>query len=380
MRFGEIAGTWPYMAPEQVRGDIEKIDGRCDIWAIGVILYELLTGRRPFDGRGTKLAEAILNREPKPPRQLDESIPRALEEICLRCLAKDIQHRYRSAYEVAEELAAFLKRGTLGRRRRTGWLTVAVTVPLLAGATWALTLAILQARQPGPPRPLWQLVGTPDCPIRDFSAAPRTKWFSLLDQPPILLFGWEAPHRSWSHHAPSETVTMTSDGGGFYLISGMADTPNYSVSVRVAIKNPHTRASIVFGLRPDQNREYWTCQDLVVHLFENRAAIFRTFGWGKLYFWPNAPNAEYLQTDIRHVPSAPIPHPGNDEHLLELKVEGNHVVGIWWDRQFLPELLDAEILKIPYPWNTHNTNCKGLLGLGLVIGVAKFSDMRFRRD
>jgi len=82
---GEISGTVPYMPPEQVRGETQRLDGRADIWALGVILYEMLTGRRPFHGEDRdELFDEILHREPKPPRQMDAEIPEGLEEVCLK--------------------------------------------------------------------------------------------------------------------------------------------------------------------------------------------------------------------------------------------------------------------------------------------------------
>ncbi len=102
---GEVAGTPAYMAPEQVRGDTHRLDGRCDIWSCGAILYELLTGRRPFTGESrVELFDEIQSRDPKPPRQIDESIPHELERICLKCLSKQITDRYTTATDLAEDL------------------------------------------------------------------------------------------------------------------------------------------------------------------------------------------------------------------------------------------------------------------------------------
>ena len=75
-RSGELAGTIPYMAPEQVRGEAHRLDGRTDVWALGVILYELLTKRRPFIGNDREqVFEEIVYREAKPPRQLNAAVP-----------------------------------------------------------------------------------------------------------------------------------------------------------------------------------------------------------------------------------------------------------------------------------------------------------------
>jgi eukaryotic-like serine/threonine-protein kinase len=108
-RAGEVAGTPAYMAPEQVRGEAHRLDGRTDIWAIGVILYHGLTGRLPFHaGDRSALFDEILHRDPKPPRQIDDSIPHELERICLRCLCKRMPDRYSSSIDVADDVRAWL--------------------------------------------------------------------------------------------------------------------------------------------------------------------------------------------------------------------------------------------------------------------------------
>ncbi len=107
---GERSGTLAYMAPEQISGDAHRLDGRADIWALGVILYEMLTGRQPFHGNsGAQLLDDILHREMRPPRQLEATVAEPLQQICLRCCEKDPRSRYASAADVAHDLRRWLK-------------------------------------------------------------------------------------------------------------------------------------------------------------------------------------------------------------------------------------------------------------------------------
>ena len=111
---GEVSGTPAYMAPEQHRGEVPYFDGRTDIWSLGCILYVALTGRRPFNGDLPQLRDEILNKAPKPLRQIDDEIPRELEAICLKCLAKELKDRFTTAKDLADDLRGWLGTTTGG--------------------------------------------------------------------------------------------------------------------------------------------------------------------------------------------------------------------------------------------------------------------------
>ncbi|MCK6457984.1 MAG: protein kinase [Phycisphaerae bacterium] len=105
---GEMVGTPAYMAPEQLEGDRHKISARTDIYALGVTLYETLTGRRPFEGANrAQVTARIMTREPTSPRRLNRHIPLDLETICLRALEKNPARRYPTAGDMATDLRRF---------------------------------------------------------------------------------------------------------------------------------------------------------------------------------------------------------------------------------------------------------------------------------
>jgi serine/threonine protein kinase/predicted ATPase len=108
---GLVSGTPAYMAPEQVAGMAHRIDGRTDVYSLGVVLYEMLCGRVPFRSVAPQeLLRQVRDDEPQPPRQLAQEIPPELERICLTALAKKMQDRYTTAADFADDLRRLIQK------------------------------------------------------------------------------------------------------------------------------------------------------------------------------------------------------------------------------------------------------------------------------
>jgi len=138
-----IAGTPYYMAPEQARGERHRLDGRADIWALGVILYELVTHRRPFNGESSAdVLDEVAHREPKPARMVEDSVPEELERIILRCLSKEIRDRYATAADLGADLRRWIRASTSGSSVGAGGAIPRLGLGLWAGALVAAAVAL----------------------------------------------------------------------------------------------------------------------------------------------------------------------------------------------------------------------------------------------
>jgi serine/threonine protein kinase len=285
-RAGDRAGTLPYMAPEQVRGDAHRLDGRADIWSLGVIMYELLAGRRPFLGRPREVEDEILHRPPKPLRQIRDDIDPELEQICLKCLAKDPQQRYSSAMDLAEALKGW-QRSTrrwlnLGRPGSQPLVSLTIKIVIYAGCLLLLlsvltsgwyvanrdeprsnrdkSLRVMTQTQSGvPQKPVWPY------PV-DKRAEPLV-WLPLMTQPPEVIDVEVSGEEPWIYDPRRRQIKMDC---ATVKVLGLGTTESNRFKLKLALsKNVHVgTAGIFLGAQPLEptadGRRGYRCQVVTV--------------------------------------------------------------------------------------------------------------------
>ncbi len=387
---GEVAGTLPYMSPEQVRGEAHRLDGRSDIWSLGVILYQLLTGRRPFQGDKRQLADEILHREPKPLRQIDDQIPASLEDCCLRCLAKDVSARYSTARDLSEALQRQLVSPELSKSpfeatsapKKTSirwlWITGSTIALLIFGSLlWVSRSPATNAAG------VTRRDNTSSAKLLDASTlrlpevvpwnlttslVPKRK-YNLFDRPPKAWYWLEHPEAHFNFD--DRTQELLIDNPSFSLASlGESSVDDFQFEVEFSRSTLDGSTGLFFGGKPIPARDK-AFEIYVVELMHAKSAFTSQHRINVVRCELDFQGETPVLTARHAFHSQPVTFHEGIGHRLDLIFERGLLTSIRWNHQNL-----ESILKTERPPNAM-LRSQGILGFFNELSATRFRDVRF---
>ena len=412
-RVGEFAGSVNFMSPEQLRGEVDCIDGRTDVWALGVIFYLMLTGQLPFQGSTTRLITEIQNRHPLPPRQLNETIPPELERICLKCLKKPLESRYPTAFDLADDLGKWLATNEAGLRgpvvlepsvpnstadglqaptvlmprpakaRSKTRMYVIAGLTLLVGLGWfgrhaltMLTIANPSAATQGGSRSRENVAEKPKNPFQIDSYSITGRPYPLLEVSPPELIWPRSDAGSSAHFDFVEARQELLVEAPVECLVGLGQTKSESFRIRLSIKQ--------YG-RDGFAGVFWGHQDVPAELSVSEqqchAVLVQTItkGDGSTYLemhrcrmvFRDKPHSSAARFEPSMLGSVEVKVNDLGPHDLDIAVHAGILDSVKWCGNQLMSLRDVEIAsrRTAHP-------SRGVFGVAVMSTSARFSDAR----
>jgi hypothetical protein len=343
---GAVMGTASYMAPEQADGRPESVGVAADVWALGTILYECLSGRLAFKGATRSATLELVKRgRPVPLSGLRPEIPPELEAICSKCLEKRPERRFATAGALAEALGGWLESSAgEGRPQRRGWSKRGLRRVWLAAALLVLVVSgggLIVLVRPGS-------VAPSDPPARTAVLVPGT-WHPLLDREPKAIH-WPVPgNHSHKLYRPEIPELMVSCEGLGLMELGRTSAPRYQVAMTIH-QNPWAGGIGLFlGYQTRRVGE----QDVVTYQTLELVSVPPPAGSINPHF-----RVFWVQTTLpavegqRPLSSRRIGHSrpfilSADDHRIEVTVGSRGLEGVSWDGTVLPELCTGSATAPP---------------------------------
>lgn len=261
---GQPVGTPAYMAPAQVQGRLRERDGRVDVWALGVILYEALTGHRPFTGSSaSEVFDQVLYHDPAPLQEMNKGIPPELASFCMRCLQKNIDERLSTAQDFRDELEQFLTATEQPRyhiRPVTGTIATLVCAAVTTAGMWLGSNGLEgpssgQSNDSDREAEVASMASTAD--------AIRPRAVSLLRlRPEPLVFEWDDPAEHEYRYSPIERHLKVRTRR--WAVFSLGETPGGDFALHCKIlfkpdpgksKFSPSHMGVFWGLSPHQDPE-----------------------------------------------------------------------------------------------------------------------------
>ncbi|RLS78227.1 MAG: serine/threonine protein kinase [Planctomycetota bacterium] len=250
-----VDGTYSHMSPEQARGEVDLLDGRSDIYSLGVILFELLTGRLPFLGTSrNELLHQIIHKPALPLRTLKPTIPAKLDEICLKCLAKDPTQRYATGQDLATALQEWGQ-----SHEKLESVESPVIVPLVEippsplknrSLPWSFRLGM--AAMVLLPMFLWAIYRWPEPKPPLGPDSPRQVWLSMLKEPvdPIVQIRVEETD-FLQQDTVKAILTARTEGGPWIIAASTSGVPPLRMQCKLFMDNWVGMSGLAWGISPE---------------------------------------------------------------------------------------------------------------------------------